>query len=58
MNLIFSTFQTWILQTTAGRKMQFKLGKNAVRQNGYLKLESCKNQVQIDRGIGHLGSAE
>ena len=25
MNLIFSLFQTWILQFTAGRKIQFKL---------------------------------
>ena len=29
MNLIFSLFQTWILQTTAGRKIQFVLEKNA-----------------------------
>ena len=27
MNLIFSLFQTLILQATAGRKIQFKLGK-------------------------------
>ena len=29
--------------------------KNPVYQTGYLKLENCKNQVQIDRGIfSHL----
>ena len=27
MNVIFSQFQTWILQTKAGRKIQFKLEK-------------------------------
>ena len=27
MNWIFSLFQTWILQATAGRKLKFKLGK-------------------------------
>ena len=32
MNLIFSLFQTWILQATAGKKFQFKLGKNPVHQ--------------------------
>ena len=30
-NLIFSIFQTWILTATAGRKIQFKLGKNPVQ---------------------------
>ena len=35
MNLIFSSFQTRILQATARRKIQFELGKNP---------------VQIDRG--------
>ena len=28
-----------------------KLTKNQVHQTGNLKLENCKNQVQIDRGI-------
>ena len=51
-NLIFSLFQTGILQTTAGRKIQFKLGKKSVHQSGYFKLENCKNQLQIDRGLG------
>ena len=49
MNLIFSLFPTEILQATAGRKIQFKLGKNPVYQTRYFKLENCKNQVQIDR---------
>ena len=50
MNLIFSLFQTWILQTTACRKIQFKLGKKkSVHQTQYFKLENCKYQVQIDR---------
>ena len=53
MNLIFSLFQTWIL-ATAGRKIQFKLGKIQFiklrpNQTEYFKLENCKNQVQIDR---------
>ena len=50
MNWIFSLFQTWILQATAGRKIQFKLGKHPVHQTRYFKKENCKNQVQIDRG--------
>ena len=29
MNWIFSLFQTWILQATTGRKIQFKLGKKS-----------------------------
>ena len=33
-NWIFSIFQTWILQATAGRKLKFKLGKNPVHQTG------------------------
>ena len=33
----------------AGRKIQFKLGKNPVKQTQYFKLENCKNQVQIYR---------
>jgi hypothetical protein len=33
MNLIFSLFQTGILQTTAGRKIQFKLGKKFSSSN-------------------------
>ena len=46
MNLIFSIFQTWILQATAGRIIQFKLGKkNLIHQTRYFKLENCKNQV-------------
>ena len=36
-NLIFTLFQTWILQATAGRKIQFKLGKNPVHQTGELQ---------------------
>jgi hypothetical protein len=50
MNLSFSLFQTGILQATAGRKIQFQLGKNPVYETRYFKLENCKNQVQIDRG--------
>ena len=42
MNLIFSLFQTWILQATADRKIQFKLGKkcsssNTIFQTGELQ---------------------
>ena len=33
---IFSLFQTLILQASAGRKIQFKLGKNPVHQTGYI----------------------
>ena len=33
MNWIFSLFQTWILQATAGRKIQFKLGKKSSSSN-------------------------
>ena len=47
--LEISLFQTWILQATTGRKIQFKLGKNPVHQTRYFTLENCKNQVQIDR---------
>ena len=54
MNWIFSLFQTWILQATAGRKIQFKIEKkNPVHQTWYFKLENCKNQVQIDREKGY-----
>ena len=35
VNLIFSLFQAWILQATAGRKIQFKLGKKIQ----FIKLE-------------------
>ena len=38
LNWIFSLFQTWILQATAGRKIQFKLGeKNPFHQTRYFK---------------------
>ena len=48
MNCIFSLFQTWIFyQATAGRKIQFNLGKIPVHQTWYFKLDNCKNQVQI-----------
>ena len=50
-NINFCLFQTWILQATAGRKIQFKLGKNPFHQTRYFKLENCKNKVQIDRRI-------
>ena len=33
MNLISSLVQTWILQATAGRKIQFKLGKKSSSSN-------------------------
>ena len=33
MNWIFSLFQTWILQATAGKKIQFKLGKKSSSSN-------------------------
>ena len=49
-NWIFSLFQTWILQATAGRKIQFKLEKNPVHQTQYFELENWKNPVQIDKG--------
>ena len=48
MNLMFSLFQTGILQATAGQKIQLKQGKNPVHQTRYFKLENCKNQVKID----------
>ena len=47
MNLIFSLFQTWILQATAGSS---NLKKNPVHQTWYFKLENWKNPVQIDKG--------
>ena len=37
MNLIFILFQTWILQATACRKIQFKLGNKSVYQTRYFK---------------------
>ena len=37
-------------QTTAGRKIKFKPGKNPVHQTRYFKLKNCKNQGQIERG--------
>ena len=45
MNWLFSLFQTWILQATAGRKIQFKLGKkssspNSIFQTGELRKSS------------------
>ena len=40
-NLFFTLFQTWILQATAGRKIQFKLGKNPVHQTGELQKSSA-----------------
>ena len=49
MNWILSLFQTWILQSRAVRKIQFKLGKNPVNTTWYFKLENCTNQVQIKR---------
>ena len=33
MNLIYSLFQTWILEAKAGRNIQFKLGKKASSSN-------------------------
>ena len=33
MNWIFSLFQTWILQATTGRKIQFRLEKNSSSSN-------------------------
>ena len=55
MKLIFSIFQTCILQATAGRKIQFKLGKiQFIKLDTYFKLENWKNQVQIDRGLNTL----
>ena len=36
-----SIFQTWILQATAGKKIQFKLGKNPVHQTGELQKSSA-----------------
>ena len=41
-----------LVQATAGRKIQFKLGKNSICQTWYFKLENCKNQVQINRRSG------
>ena len=54
MNLNFSRFKTWILRTTSGRKIHYQLGKKSSYETRYFKLENCKNQVQIDRGIGYL----
>ena len=39
---------------TADRKILFKLGTNKVHQTQYLRLENCKNQVQINRGLGFI----
>ena len=41
MNLIFSLFQTWILQATVGKNIQFKLGKNPVDQTEELQKSSA-----------------
>ena len=35
MHLIFSLFRTWILQATLGRKIQFKLEIEFIKQNTY-----------------------
>ena len=50
MNFFFILFQTWTLQATAGRKIQFKLGKNPIHLTRYFRLENVKNQVLIDMG--------
>ena len=41
-NLIFTLFQTWILQATAGRKMQFKLGKKSISSNWIFQTGECQ----------------
>ena len=53
MNWIFLVVWTGIIWLLLPVKFKFKLG-NAVHQIGYFKLENCKNQVQIDRGIDWL----
>ena len=40
-----------------GIKIQFKLRKqNPVSQTRYFKLENCKNQLQLDRGLASLAN--
>ena len=49
MNLIFSIFQTWILQTTASRKMQSKLGNKSSSSNSIFQtgeLQDGKEQIK------------
>ena len=41
-NLIFSLFQTWILQATADRKIQFKLGKKSSSSNLIFQTEELQ----------------
>ena len=48
MNWIFFLVWTEFLQATQAVKIQFKLGKKIQ----FFKLESVKNQVQIDRRLG------
>ena len=48
MNLIFSLFQTWILQATADKKFQFKLGKKSSSSNSIFQTKNCKKQLQRD----------
>ena len=43
MSLIFSLFQTWILQA---EKSSSNWEKNPVHQTGYFKLENCKNKCR------------
>ena len=43
MNLIFGLFQTWILQATTGRKIQFKLGKKSSSSNLIFQKNSTQN---------------
>ena len=48
MNLIFSLVQTWILQATANRKIQFKLGKKTKER------KFCENFLKIQDSLKHV----
>ena len=51
MNLIFSLFQTWILQTTAGGKIQFKLEKIQFIKLNISNWRIAKLMCRFDRGV-------
>ena len=54
MNLIFILFQTWILQATAGRKIQFNLGKKFSSSNWIfqtVELQKLSADRYLDREL-------
>ena len=62
-SLKYRVWWTWFLvyfklefyRLWQAEKSSSNYGKNPVDQTRYFKLEICKNQVQINKGIGHLG---